>query len=118
MEGENNGFNIRPITDTTWLKIYNNHAIRMYHDKELRNFPYAFNQDYHNVANLQNGELLYCMDDGFVLDKVQPSKYDLHKMIPSSTVTSSTMDKHVLLHPIQPSKFQTQLKISVLIFRF
>ncbi len=79
MEGENNGFNIRPITDTTWLKIYNNHAIRMYHDKELRNFPYAFNQDYHNVANLQNGELLYCMDDGFVLDKVQPSRYDLHK---------------------------------------
>lgn len=65
----NNGYKIRRITDKEWLKIYTNRAVSMFQHKEIKHLPYTFNQDYHAIANLQNGWNLYCLDDGYILEK-------------------------------------------------
>jgi DNA-binding CsgD family transcriptional regulator len=67
------GYIIRTSTFDYWLKIFSNNAVKMKGNQEVGLLPFTFNQDYHNIANLKNGWNLYCLDDGYLLDKMVTS---------------------------------------------
>ncbi len=64
-----NGYIVRSSGKNDWYRIYNNFTIKMKDSIEVAYLPYSLNKDYHNITNLNNSNYLYCLDDGYLLDR-------------------------------------------------
>jgi hypothetical protein len=65
----------------TWFKIFPDHAVKMKKTTTQTYIPYSLNKDYHNITVLSNGGYLYCLDDGYLIQKELSDNQDVDKVV-------------------------------------
>jgi len=71
-------FLIRVIDSSRWIKVFRDHIIVMNGGTEIKRFDVKMNQDYHCVDHIGGGQVLLCLDEGYMSISINSLSSDVN----------------------------------------